>query len=1028
MNENENKLNIGKTVGAGESDSLITEGNKKSGFKDESTFNNDVDNYASISNDEHIYDNERTNLKNRGFFKWILVGVAMILVIIAIYFGESKFVQREIKTVDLKFYKAYYENLTTHYKYLTLQHAINNSNDGDIIKVLGDVTEEKETTNSKKLTLDLNGKTITFNGDGTDNEVFIKNETNGNFTITDKGETEGKVGQISSNTDVINNSGTLEIITGEITSKEGIGVKIQNGSTTTITGGTIEGKTYGIFGESSDANNQKLTIGDNLYAVSTTEPKIKGETSAGISASPNVYNFYDGQIIGPTNKSIEGKESEINTTIGYEINKANDESTEIATLTPKNTYLEYNPNTNKIIRAYDKLKDALKNVEDNNTIETLKDTSENEASTLSNDKHITFDLNGHNITVLANSTITNEGTMTIEGDGTLTTSAKIDLIENSGILDLKHSGTISNTCESSYETNTIHSTEDTAQVKIEGTGTISSSTGASSTGQGSAIRDGIIEMASGTVETSGGYAINSNKDITITGGTVTSTYGRAIHSEGENLTISCENHNDIIIEKSSQNSGSACEYYGNGTATLTGATFKVKSDSKSHGIFNDHGNVVVDNIVIEQEGTQTGIRNNGTGTVTIESATITTEKGDAVYNNAAGTINIKAGNIKSKSGYGLHMKDGIVTLGENDLNVSIESPSITGATAGVKIEKGEFDFYDGILTGPKSKAIDGQESKIAEGCFINKETKNNQQIDTLSNVYEINLDDNGATTSGTNKIFETYGVKYSKTADGEPITTTGNPIEVPAKTDSTFLGYYTKGFGTQIINSKGLLSSAADLKVFKKGDECTLYAKWRSNTFHYEEYTQDTIDAPNATPIRKYITLAEAFKDADSGNIIKTIENAEESDTATLESNKTLMLDLNNRNILMSEVYIENQGTLTIKGNGKLSTQSTVDLIVNSGTLNLQQEGTIINENTTITSTEKKENDDGSKNEQEVLAYNTVKSINGGKVNIDADGNIETYTTGAVIKDGEITIKKGTITATGGSDTKPTTGGRGIDS
>ncbi len=1059
MNENENKLNIGKTVGAGESDSLINEENKKSDFRDESTFNNDVDNYASIGNDEHIYDNDRideksnnnntntnvsnkgkhlkidsyrTNLKNVGFFKWILVGVAMILVIIAIYFGESKFVQREIKTVKLEFYKAYYENVTTHYKYLTLQEAINNSQDEDTIKVLGDVTEKKETNNSKKLTLDLNGKTITFSGEETANKVFINNQTGGEFTIKDASEVEGEVGKIISKTDVINNSGTLEIITGEITSQEGIGVKIQNGSTTTITGGTIEGYTYGIFGESSDANNQKLTIGDNLYAVSTTEPKIKGETIAGISASPDTYNFYDGQIIGPTSNSIIVKdENKITTTIGYGIKKTENEGEEIATLTPKNNYLEYNPQTKQIVNAYDILKNALDEVKDNNTIETLKDTNESQASTLSSEKHITFDLNGHTIKVQSASTITNNGTMTIKGSGTLTTSAGIDLIKNSGTLNLEHSGTISNTSVSTSETNTIFCTENTAQVNMNGTGIISSSTlGANKDGLGSAIRNGIIKMTSGEVKTTGGYGINSTSDITITGGKVTSSYGRAIHSEGDNLTISCENNDDIIIEKSSNNSGSACEYYGRGTATLTGATFNVASDSKSHAIFNkyDEGKIIVDNIVINQKGSQTGIRNDAGGTVIIKSATITTEGGDAIYNNSTGTINIESGKITSKSGIGLHMKNGTVTLGEDDLNVSIVSPSITGSTSGVKIEGGKFNFYDGILTGPKSKAIEGTESEIAEGCFVKKTTSGSQQIAILSNVYEITLNDMEATTSGIGKIYETYGIKYSKTADGEPITETENPITVPTKDNYIFLGYYTDSYKTQIINSRGFLASTADLKAFKDKNGGTLYAKWKSDTYHYEEYDKDQVNNPDAKPLAQYKTLEDAFKKAITGNTIKTIEDAEESDTAILNSDKTLILDLNGKEILMSEVNIDNKGTLTIKGKGKLSTQSEVDLIVNSGTLNLIQEGTIINENTTIKESLKKENDDGSKNEQEVLAYNTIKSTKEGEVNINATGNIETFTTGAVLKDGNITIDKGNITATGGSSTIATTGGRGIDS
>ena len=109
-------------------------------------------------------------------------------------------------------------------------------------------------------------------------------------------------------------------------------------------------------------------------------------------------------------------------------------------------------------------------------------------------------------------------------------------------------------------------------------------------------------------------------------------------------------------------------------------------------------------------------------------------------------------------------------------------------------------------------------------------TENNLTVtanfDKVAAEYEITLNNNGATTAGTEKIYEIYNEKYALTSRGAKMTSTENPIIVPTKTNSYFLGYYTdeNGNGTQYINADGYLTTDADAAHFEANG--TLYAHW----------------------------------------------------------------------------------------------------------------------------------------------------------------------------------------------------------
>ena len=130
----------------------------------------------------------------------------------------------------------------------------------------------------------------------------------------------------------------------------------------------------------------------------------------------------------------------------------------------------------------------------------------------------------------------------------------------------------------------------------------------------------------------------------------------------------------------------------------------------------------------------------------------------------------------------------------------------------------------------------------------------------------------------------------------------------------------TAGWNTSADGSGTVYNASTSYKFTLN---VTLYSFWA----HYEELSGSTHKA-------YYTTLPQAFSKGTSGNIIKPLYNRTESSTATLASNKTLTLDLNSKTIQSSVGTIINNGTLTIKGSGGITTQSG-DIVNNTGTLTI---------------------------------------------------------------------------------------------
>ena len=97
--------------------------------------------------------------------------------------------------------------------------------------------------------------------------------------------------------------------------------------------------------------------------------------------------------------------------------------------------------------------------------------------------------------------------------------------------------------------------------------------------------------------------------------------------------------------------------------------------------------------------------------------------------------------------------------------------------------------------------------------------------------YTITLNNQNATTAGTDKIYEKYNNGfYLDSAFSKKMTTSANGITSPTRTGYTFGGYYTStgGSGTQYIGTNGKLTSSASTTNFNA--DGSLYAKWTANS------------------------------------------------------------------------------------------------------------------------------------------------------------------------------------------------------
>ena len=276
----------------------------------------------------------------------------------------------------------------------------------------------------------------------------------------------------------------------------------------------------------------------------------------------------------------------------------------------------------------------------------------------------------------------------------------------------------------------------------------------------------------------------------------------------------------------------------------------------------------------------------------------------------------------------------------------------------------------------------------------NNMTKSNENMGKITFNYNGNGQANTTayaytqyTANGWQKA--TGGTSFT---NGQSITPTSNYTLVPKFTSTaksptfptpTRKGYVFAGW------YDGTGSNAKKYTSYNGEDDIILYAHWTK--VYYQ----------NASSGKYYVTLNEAFSDAASGNIINVIDNATETKSATLASEKGLTLNMNSKNITFNGAYgITNNGTLSIQGSGTIS-GSNAHVVHNVGVLNIAV-CTITNK--TNGTTRAIWNDyTGTVNMSSGTVSNTVTSTN-------MESN--TTTPYAVANGGTFNLKGGAITST----------------
>ena len=542
------------------------------------------------------------------------------------------------------------------------------------VTILNDfyMPEELEIKNGQKITLDLNGKTVT---------------------------TMSK----------IVNRGTLEIVDntedadGKILNTNSIGV--QNFSNMTITKGTIEAKSYGIYNDSGD-----LTIGIEDNNV-TNMPMIKSE-SYGIyksERSPSI-SMFDGTIIGKQvqNSIIDRTEEE------YKVYSYKEDEYY------KTVVIELSPMA-KIGDKETNLIEAIALAQEGDTIEILRDIQVKETITIPKDKNITIDLQKFQISVKSSATnldaiLENDGTLNLIGD-------KQDYY-NSGCIYNKATtgGTVIN--NGTFRLNAYIKKDNSSVSPLINNGKFELLGGGIGSGAGTAlINNGTFDMRGGYINFGGGtsyygsYMIENNAQFSMSGGSINSFIrGSAIINrdggtldlksgdiEADEYNIYNESNNALSIKGAIKfktewsdywRASDASAIYNNTDADINveGLTIQGKF---VYGIYNKkNGNVNISNkanIDISSSNYSYGIYNNGTGNINISGESIISAKNGkvayGVYNNGSGNLTIEQSTVSangSNQAYGImNANEGTVVITNGNMNVESNSGYAYGINNGV---------------------------------------------------------------------------------------------------------------------------------------------------------------------------------------------------------------------------------------------------------------------------------------------------------------------------------------------------------
>ena len=232
----------------------------------------------------------------------------------------------------------------------------------------------------------------------------------------------------------------------------------------------------------------------------------------------------------------------------------------------------------------------------------------------------------------------------------------------------------------------------------------------------------------------------------------------------------------------------------------------------------------------------------------------------------------------------------------------------------------------------------------------------------------VTFNGNGGTGTAPQNLVGTGYMNYEGTIVGAKVTMSSNTF---TKTGYKFAGWATTSTATTVKYAAGT--------EYTLTSNMTLYAVWTKYNYL------------NITTSKYYMTLAEALNEAKDKETVQLLQYRVENTAATLASGKGVTFDLNGQTVVMSNVTLTNNGTLTITGANGILTGSGADTITNNGTATITAG--------TVSSTDSKVIYNASANAKLTVSGGSVKGLNGEAIYNYADGTV--------------TVTNGTINATG---------------
>ena len=284
--------------------------------------------------------------------------------------------------------------------------------------------------------------------------------------------------------------------------------------------------------------------------------------------------------------------------------------------------------------------------------------------------------------------------------------------------------------------------------------------------------------------------------------------------------------NTLTIKYNNANINGEAKYYFKSTIKGT-SNINVKRCTLSNNIFTCDGNTttIEKNIWYQSSSNQINISYTTTGKVKVTARTVDKSNN---YSESTKDFTINKYTITFNKGSADKIGGEVSNISKSCYAISGQSCSITSPD----IEKKGYTI------------IGWNTNKNATTSIWNINTSKSISSSATyypilkANIYTITLNNQGATSSGTKKVYYQYNT--TKTINGttcyyytnSSLTTClsgGYNINKPSKTGYSFKGYYTStnGSGTNYVNSSGTFINNA----YKTIGDKTLYANWQANTY-----------------------------------------------------------------------------------------------------------------------------------------------------------------------------------------------------